>query len=139
MSPEELARLHAEAFVSPRPWSAAEFAATLALPGSFLLTGGEAFLVGRAAAGEAELLTLAVPRAKRRRGFGRRLLAAFDARAAELGAAEAFLEVAADNAPALRLYRSAGWREAGLRRAYYARAGAAAADALVLRKALVPV
>lgn len=136
MTPDRLAELHAAAFVSPRPWTAAEFAAVLGLTGAFLIVRGEAFAVGRAAAGEAELLTLAVPAAERRQGRGRALLAAFEGAARGRGANRAFLEVAADNAPALALYRSAGWDEAGRRRRYYPRPGGGAADALVLVRAL---
>jgi len=132
VSPEELAALHAEAFVRPRPWSAAEFAGVVAGPGAFLLTERGGFLVGRALAGEAELLTLAVPEAVRRLGIGARLLTAFEAAARARGAAEAFLEVASDNAPALALYACAGWAEAGRRRDYYA----PGVDALILRKPL---
>jgi ribosomal-protein-alanine N-acetyltransferase len=132
VTPEELAALHAEAFARPRPWSAAEFAAVLAGPGAFLLTESGGFLVGRALAGEAELLTLAVPEAVRRRGIGARLMVAFDGEARARGAAEAFLEVASDNAPARALYAGAGWAEAGRRRDYYA----PGVDALILRKPL---
>lgn len=132
MTPEALARLHAAAFVRPRPWSAAEFAGILSGPGAFLLTDGGGVLVGRALAGEAELLTLAVPRAARRRGIAARLVAAFEAEARARGATGAFLEVAAENAAARALYAGAGWTEAGRRRDYYA----AGADALILRKPL---
>jgi ribosomal-protein-alanine N-acetyltransferase len=138
MSPEVLAALHAEAFAVPRPWSAAEFAALLSGKGVFLLTEGGAFLLGRALAGEAELLTLAVPFSARRRGLGRRLVAAFETEAVRRGAARAFLEVAAGNGPARALYGGAGWREAGTRRGYYAKPGARPEDALILEKALTP-
>jgi [ribosomal protein S18]-alanine N-acetyltransferase len=134
VNPEALARVHAEVFTIPRPWTAAEFGAFLETPGSFLLTEGEAFLVGRAVAGEAELLTLAVPVPMRRQGVGRRLVAEFEAEAAARGAQEAFLEVAASNAAARALYRAAGWSEAGRRRGYYAFDGGED-DALVLAKA----
>ena len=130
--PGALAAIHAQAFVHPRPWSDADFAAVLAGPGAFLLTEGGGFLVGRALAGEAELLTLAVPEAARRRGLGARLLAAFEAEARARGAAEAFLEVASDNAGARALYAGAGWAELGRRRDYYA----PGVDALVLGKSL---
>ena len=49
------------------------------------------------------------------------------------GAEAMFLEVAADNAAALALYRGAGFTQAGLRRGYYAPAGT---DAFVLRRDL---
>jgi ribosomal-protein-alanine N-acetyltransferase len=130
--PAALAALHAAAFRHPRPWTAAEFAAVLAGPGAFLLTDGGGFLIGRAVADAAEILTLAVPAAARRRGTGRRLVAAFEAEARARGAVRAFLEVAADNAPALALYRGAGWQEAGRRRGYYT----PGIDALLLAKVL---
>jgi ribosomal-protein-alanine N-acetyltransferase len=128
-----MAALHAEAFLRPRPWSAGEFAAVLAGPGAFLLTEAGGFLVGRALAGEAELLTLAVPVAARRQGIGTRLLRAFEAEALARGSVAAFLEVASDNGPARALYAEADWSEAGRRRDYYA----PGVDALVLRKWLV--
>lgn len=136
MTPEALARLHAAAFTMPRPWSAAEFRALLDSPGVFLAGDGEGFVLGRALAGEAELLTLAVHPAARRRGQGRRWLNAFEAEARARGAEEALLEVAADNAAALALYHSAGWREAGRRPRYYRPAQGPRIDALLLRKGL---
>ncbi|PKP84529.1 MAG: ribosomal-protein-alanine N-acetyltransferase [Alphaproteobacteria bacterium HGW-Alphaproteobacteria-2] len=138
MNPEALARLHARAFTgAPRPWSAAEFNALLAAPGVQLAAADAGFALIRVVAGEAELLTLAVAPEARRRGLGRALLARAEARAAESGAVEMFLEVAADNAAALALYAAAGYARAGLRRGYYHPASGAAVDALVLRKALV--
>lgn len=133
MTPADLARLHAETFTSPRPWTEAEFAELLAAPGVFLVTDAGGFALGRVAAGEAELLTIAVPAAARRTGVGLRLMQAFDRAAARMGAGTAFLEVAADNAAALALYRRHGWTEAGRRRGYYARPGGAA-DALILTR-----
>ncbi len=130
MTPAALAALHATAFTRPRPWSALEFRAVLDGAGAFLLTEGQGFLVGRALAAEAELLTLAVAASARRQGIGARLLTLFEAKAALLGAKAAFLEVASDNVAALALYRGAGWAEAGRRRGYYA----PGVDALILRK-----
>lgn len=133
MSPEELAALHARAFTSPPPWSAAAFADALADPASFLLTRDGAFLLGRAVAGEAELLTLATDPARRRQGLARALLADFAAEARARGAASAFLEVAEDNAPARALYAAAGWETAGRRPRYYVRSGAEPVAAAILR------
>jgi len=136
MTPAALARLHAAAFTRPRPWSAAEFAALLDSPGSFLIAHEAVFVLGRAIAGEAELLTLAVDPARRRQGAGRRLVADIEAEAARRGATVAFLEVAADNAPARALYRAAGWAEAGRRPGYYRDGCGAAEDAIIMAKAL---
>ena len=132
MTPEAMARLHAAAFVVPRPWTAEEIAAVLAGPGALGIVRAQGFAIGRAAAGEAELLTLAVDPARRREGLGAALLAGFEACAARDGAREAALEVAEGNAAARALYARAGWREAGRRPGYYADGQ----DALVLRKAL---
>lgn len=132
MTPAALAALHAACFTTPRPWSEAEFASVLAAPGALLLTSDHGFLLGRVAAGEAELLTLAVAPAARRTGEGRDLVRRFLAAAEGQGATVAFLEVASDNPVAQALYRATGWHEAGRRRGYYA----LGVDALVLRRDL---
>lgn len=130
--PAALAHLHARCFARPRPWSEAEFTAMLGTRGTFLLARQSGFLLGRALAGEAELLTLAVDPDARRAGTGRALTAEFADTARAAGATDAFLEVAADNAAARALYAAQGWLEAGLRRGYYG----PGADAVVMRLAL---
>ena len=136
MTPDALATLHACCFTTPRPWSAAEFADFLGAPMCFLLTEPAGFLLGRVIADEAELLTVAVDPAARRQGMGARLLAGFAATAKARGAATAFLEVAAGNAPAQALYAQAGWVTAGRRKAYYHAPDGTAEDALVMTRDL---
>ncbi|WP_431301344.1 GNAT family N-acetyltransferase [Tabrizicola sp. BL-A-41-H6] len=133
---EEMAALHALCFTTPKPWSAAEFASMLADPFVFALTEAEGFLLGRAAAGEAEVLTLAVAPQARRRGMGAKLMARFLYQARLRGADTAFLEVAAGNAAALALYRAHGFVDAGRRRGYYRHPDGRAEDALVLSRSL---
>jgi ribosomal-protein-alanine N-acetyltransferase len=138
VTPETRAAIHAASFERERAWSAREFAALLDDPHVFAVDapeGAAGFALGRAVAGEAELLTLAVAPPARRRGRGRALLAAFEQGARERGACEAFLEVAADNAPAVALYAGAGYSERGRRPGYYSRA-AGAVDALLMGRAL---
>ncbi|NCO20662.1 MAG: GNAT family N-acetyltransferase [Rhodobacterales bacterium] len=133
MTPAEMAAIHAAAMSTPRPWSGGEFAALLALPGTFATDiVPHAFALGRVTLDEAELLTLATHPDHRRLGLARAHLAAFHHRAAACGAARAFLEVAADNAPARALYDAAGYTTAGTRRGYYTGANGAAVDALVM-------
>ncbi|MBE2277446.1 MAG: GNAT family N-acetyltransferase [Rhodobacteraceae bacterium] len=121
----------------PPPWSAADFAALILDPLAFLLVEGDAgFLLGRAVAGEAELLTLAVAPEARRRGLGRRLVGRFLYQARLRSAETAFLEVSAENAAALGLYDSAGFRLSGRRRGYYATSEGRRIDALVLSRTL---
>lgn len=136
MTPAEMARLHAACFTTPRPWTEAEFAGLLAEPSVFALTRPGAILLGRAIAGEAELLTLAVDPAARRRGLARALVQDFLAEARARAAESAFLEVAEANAPARALYAAAGFAQAGRRRGYYRLPGGGAEDALVLVRAL---
>ena len=131
-----LARLHAAAFAEP--WSEAALAGLVGGSGAFALTGDDGFILVRALAGEAEILTLAVSPAARRRGLGRALVQAAAASARQAGAESLFLEVAADNAAALALYADCGFEPVGRRNAYYRRRHERAMDALVLRKTLTP-
>src|SRR5205823_1311599 len=86
---EALARVHGEAFAAA--WSAHEIAALMAAPGGYALVvdviDPVGFILCRAVAGEAEILTLAVRPAARRRGVGRALLEAALGAARAAGAA----------------------------------------------------
>ncbi len=118
------------------PWDAKAMADLLALPGSYGFLAGEArpegFVLCRAAADEAEVLTILVLPPYRRAGLGARLLAAAAAEARVRGAAALFLEVAADNAAGQALYAAHGFHTVGRRPRYYG----GVTDALVLRKDL---
>nr|WP_111302014.1 GNAT family N-acetyltransferase [Paracoccus saliphilus] len=129
---QALADLHARCFLRPAPWTTEAFAGILAGRGTFLLAEPQGFLLGRALAGEAELLTLAVAPEARRHGLGRCLVARFQDECRARDVEDAFLEVAEDNLAARQLYRSLGWLEAGIRRRYYG----PATDAVVMRLTL---
>ncbi|PHQ98747.1 MAG: ribosomal-protein-alanine acetyltransferase [Marinosulfonomonas sp.] len=137
MTPAALAALHARCFVTPRPWSADEFASMLASSGVFLQSSDAGFVLGREIAGEAELLTLAVDPALQRQGNGRALLAGFEAEATKRGATDAFLEVADNNTAACALYRAAGYTESGRRPAYYRPPTGPKTAAIIMRKRLI--
>ena len=120
MTPEALATLHGRAFAGQgRAWSADEFADLLNSPHAFAVRDVHSFALGRVVADEAELLTLATDPAHHRQGHASRVLAQFEAAASERGAARAFLEVAADNAPAIGLYISHGYTRIARRAGYY--------------------
>lgn len=130
---EALATIHAEAF--PRPWSAAELARLLANPTAFALAhgGGHGFVLAWAAAGEAEILTLAVAPGARRGGRGAALVTEAARLAHARGAAAMHLEVAEDNTAARALYAKLGFIQTGRRPGYYAEDGV---HALVMARAL---
>lgn len=77
------------------------------------------FAVSRVVAGEAELLSIALDPETRGRGLAGALLGSHLAAVRRGGAELLFLEVATDNAPALALYRKAGFTETGRRKGYY--------------------
>jgi [ribosomal protein S18]-alanine N-acetyltransferase len=90
------------------------------------------FIPSRLVAGEAEILSVAIKPGWRGRGFSRPLLDLHLRRLAGLGTSAVFLEVDEKNAPAIRLYRKAGFYDVGRRTGYYG----GGATALVLRRDL---
>jgi ribosomal-protein-alanine N-acetyltransferase len=136
VTPEELAAVHARAMDSGPAWSAADFTGLLASPGVFALGDGRGIALGRVAADEAELLTLAVTPEHRRTGLGRAMLAAFEARAAAAGAKTAYLEVDASNGAAIALYRARGYGESGRRKGYYKGPDGRRCDAIMMARRL---
>jgi ribosomal-protein-alanine N-acetyltransferase len=132
VTPSELATLHAACFTAPRPWTAQEFETILGQAHVFLLTQAGGFLVGRAAGGEAELLTLAVPPDARRTGTGGLLVENFLYQAKLMGAEHAFLEVSTQNAAAIALYRQNGFETVATRTAYMTGTDGLAHDAFVM-------
>jgi [ribosomal protein S18]-alanine N-acetyltransferase len=93
------------------------------------LTG---FILSRCAAGEAEILSVAIAPGWKGRGLSRQLLDLHLRRLAGIGVRSVYLEVGQSNTPACRLYRRAGFREVGRRQGYYDDG----ATALVLRRDL---
>lgn len=136
LSAAHLAALHDAAFDTERAWSEAEFQDLLANKHCHVTLDPHGFSLVRVVADEAELLTLAVHPTRQRKGLGGALLDKAVALAATHGATKMFLEVAADNTPAIRLYTSRRFAEVGNRPRYYARDNTAPADALVMARAL---
>ena len=107
-------------------WSADAMSALLSQPGvaaALLLDADSQVPIGygmlRVAAGEAEILTFGIDPAHRRAGHGRRILADLIEQARGAGADMVFLEVAARNSAARKLYEAAGFSEVGRRSGYY--------------------
>jgi [ribosomal protein S18]-alanine N-acetyltransferase len=79
-----------------------------------------AFLVGHRVDAEWELENIVVAEAAQRRGVGTCLLSEFVAHARAEQGSSIFLEVRESNQSARALYRRMGFKEAGLRKNYYA-------------------
>lgn len=117
-------------------WSAESFWSELARYDSrhYVVAERHGALVGyaglAAAAGEADVLTVAVDAAEQGRGVGRRLLRELLAEADRRGCADVLLEVRGGNGPAVALYERHGFERVGVRRRYYADGE----DAIVMRR-----
>jgi ribosomal-protein-alanine N-acetyltransferase len=130
----KLALLHAACFPDDA-WDSAALATILAMPGTegHIACFGAAeicgLLITQSLGEDAEILTLGVAPARRRRGIAQALLTDFFARARDAGATRVVLEVAADNAAALALYQSLDFVRQGTRQNYYRRAAGPNMDA----------
>jgi ribosomal-protein-alanine N-acetyltransferase len=131
-----LGAIHAESLTTG--WSADDIGRLLALPGAFVAVASEdvpcGFALARTAADEAEIVTLAVVPGRRRRGIGRALVEGVLAEARRRDCRSVFLEVAADNEAARRLYQGCAFREVGRRPHYYSRPSGPAVDAAIMRR-----
>ena len=113
-----LASLHASAFADA--WRESAFRDLFATPGGFAFVVADGFILARVAGDEAEILTLAVTPAARRKGHGKALVRSAAIHAVSLGATSLFLEVGVRNDAAQALYRGLGFVGVGRRKAYYA-------------------
>jgi ribosomal-protein-alanine N-acetyltransferase len=135
---ERIARLHAACFTDG--WDAPSIARLLSGPGGFALIaagaeGDVGFALLQCVVPEAELLSIGTVPAARRSGLGRALLQRAAGELAATGADTMFLDVAADNAPALGLYRALGFGDMSSRKRYYP----GAIDAIVMRAGLAAI
>ncbi len=138
---DTMAEIHGQGFA--RTWSGEDFASLLAHDTAFALAirregiFGSRKMVGfvlvRVAADEAEILTIAVRRDVRGRGYGRKLMEEALRRLYRDRIAACFLEVNRSNASAVHLYRSLGFVVAGERQRYYSEATEGDTTALVMR------
>ena len=112
------------------PWSRRHFADSLAggHPSVMLL----GYLVAMPGVDEVHLLNITVAPAHQRHGWARFLLDALVLWSRGQGAQWLWLEVRAGNVPARSLYEGYGFREVGLRRAYYPAGGLKREDAIVM-------
>lgn len=137
---EACARLHAQGFY--RGWPREDFAAYIAGRDTPLYVACDArrkiagFAMLRLAADEAELITIAVDPKWRSKGVGVALMRAVFADLRMTPAKKLFLEVAADNPAALRLYAKLGFARLSERHGYYERPDGGKATAIVMARDL---
>jgi len=132
-----LTALHAESF-GEECWNLAQITDSLVLATTYAWIAyqgdvPQGFIFCQMVAGEADVLTLCVTPAARCQGGGRLLLETLLATAAQQNVQRVFLEVAADNQPALALYKKTGFRPNGTRPNYYHR-GTMMVDAVMLER-----
>ena len=113
-----------EAVCFSDPWSEASVASELDNPLSLWLVARDAagllgYVGSQSVPDEADMMNLAVRPDARRHGAAQALLQALEAALRENGIRSLTLEVRAGNAPAIRLYTQAGFRQVGLRKNYY--------------------
>lgn len=130
-----LSMIHGQSFDDG--WTTADFEIWLARPEAIAMvayaTSASAFGLALEAGADAELLTIATDPARRQTGLGRQVFHALDAEARIRGLERWVLEVARNNLPAIGLYKSSGFVEIGVRKAYY-RTRDGRVDALVMSR-----
>lgn len=137
------ALIHGKSFA--HPWGPDDFASMIASAG-FICDGAVresgshdvlGFMVSRQVIDEAEVLSIAVADAHRRRGVAAMLLTQHLDRLRLARVRRLFLEVSAENAAARALYARFGFLEVGQRAGYYRLGDGSRATALVLSRQLI--
>lgn len=140
----DISELHGQRF--PRQWSDGEFQNLLLEKNVFGFVARQTnaffskplggFVLSREAAGEAEILTVAVSDKFGRQGLGWRLMQAALREALARGGESMFLEVETANRAAVSLYRKLGFVQVGERPAYYTGPDGKRSSALVMSRDL---
>ena len=118
----QMAEIEQEAFDTP--WTKAMFIPELYSAEAFYIVGvrgDEVICYGgfHKVLDEGHITNIAVKHTERGRGIGKFLLATLISKAREVGVEHLTLEVNVNNAPAIHLYESYGFKGAGIRKKYY--------------------
>ncbi len=121
-----LAAIHGEAFrpMDERPWGEADLRELAAMPGASLKLAlyehqPAGFILYRAVADEAELITVALFANFQGKGIAHQLMKAMISHLKDMNVAKIFLEVREDNHRAIGLYHRFGFKNVGIRSGYY--------------------
>lgn len=126
---KQLSELYKKCFPH-KPWSEADFA-DLKKSGCEIIASENGFIVWRAVADEAELITIGVNPDLRGTGIATALLGIMESELKKLNVNKIFLEVAENNTPARRLYENNDYKQIAVRPKYYD-----GIDAIVMEKIL---
>ena len=137
-----LTAIHAQSFV--KAWPAAELSGIIAMPGTQAMLACKAsgdkspcgFIIFRQAAQEAEIITIAIAPAARRRQIGTSLLDAAMTRLRAHGCTEFHLEVDESSDSAMAFYQALGFVVSGHRKNYYKQPDGTRADAILMHRAI---
>ena len=113
----KLADLHKLCFPH-KPWTANDFR-DLKKSGCEIVASENGFIVWRTVCDESEIITIGVRPAARGAGIATAMLGLMEHEIKKAGVKKIFLEVSAENAPAIALYKKCGFIENGRRPKYY--------------------
>lgn len=125
----KLAELHKQCFPD-RPWSASDFA-DLKKSGCEIIASDNGFIVWRAVADQAEIISIGVAPHARRNGIAGALILLMEQELKKSSIVNVFLEVSEVNSPAKKLYEKYGFKPTGRRPKYYN-----GTDAIIMQKDL---
>ena len=128
-----LASLHQACF--EKAWDKNAFLSLLCLPTTVGLVNDKGFILCSVCGDEAEILTIGVLPSERKKGIALALLTEMEFILKEMGVSYFFLDVNETNIPARNLYVKFGFKQVGVRKAYYKEKGQAF-DALLLKKCI---
>ena len=114
---EQLSNLHQKCFPN-KPWSADDFR-DLKKSGCEIIMSENGFIIYRTVADEAEIITIGVNPEMRRNGIASAMIGIIEKTIKNQGVKKIFLEVAANNIPAQKLYEKLGFVAVGNRPKYY--------------------
>ena len=139
----QLAQIHQEAFsaIDQAGWTASAIADACAANGAYAVLASSAgraigFALYRQVLDEAELISLAVAPGYQGKSVAKQLLQYAESVLCARDVAKIFLEVRADNRPAIRLYENTGFIAVSVRKNYYSLSDNRRVDAVNYSKTL---
>ena len=136
MTPQELSKLHKQAFPNARYWTEEEFEVLLAKPATLFVSSDHGFALGQVIAPECDLQMIAIEPAHQGNGLGSDLMNKFEQAAHERGAIKILLEVDASDHTVLKFYERFSFEAIRRLPAYYSKKDGTKTDAILMQKLL---